>query len=279
MNLFHNRTHYRKNLRVALREPVRVQLEGEESWQEAWTRDLSSGGMLLSWDRAPMAGKHLKIELTLEEMPAPRQLTGLIRRLRGDPESPVDARYLVAVNFLDLRDPMRCELREHVMRLINQIVEGMQEFPAFHSLSEFDLVTLASVCHRIKLSAGQVLLRQGDEARSLFIVSSGRVKLLGRSKQGSGSETVEIAGQGQIFGEVSTLTGLPHDLDIEALEDAELLALPRGGMDYLKRALPDTALRLMDVFMRFTGMRLRRMTRRAFEPVSLSDSRLPILRQ
>ena len=63
---------------------------------------------------------------------------------------------------------------------MSELVERMQDFPAFDKLSEFDLVTLASVCHRLKLPAGETLLRQGDEARSLFVVSSGRVKLLGR---------------------------------------------------------------------------------------------------
>lgn len=269
MQRFGLRTRYRKDLRVALRVPVQFEIEGSPGLVDAWTRDLSSGGMLLSSTRAPSTGKCLHLNLALNGLGAPLALRGLVRRLRGDPESLDTPRYLIAIGFLDLADAARNELRHCVMRLVGDLVQRMQEFPAFDKLSEFDLVTLASVCHGIELAAGTTLLRQGDEARSLFVVTKGRVKLLGRRGEGE-SETVEIAGQGQIFGEVSTLTGLPHDLDIEALEDAEMLSLPRGGLEYLKAALPDTALRLMDVFMRFAGMRLRRMTRRAFGPLSMS---------
>ena len=49
----------------------RAARRGERTWQEAWTRDLSSGGMLLSWEKAPMAGKHVDIEMRLEGMAAP----------------------------------------------------------------------------------------------------------------------------------------------------------------------------------------------------------------
>jgi CRP-like cAMP-binding protein len=268
MSDYEARLHHRKDLRVALRVPMRFRVEDQGPEFEAWTRDLSSGGMLFSCPKAPGTGRQLEVRFRIREGEKEQKMRGLVRRLRGDPESLDSPRYLVAVNFIKMSDPARAALRRRVMDLVCELVEHMQEFPAFAKLSEFDLVTLASVCHSLSLGAGETLLRQGDEARSLFVVTKGRVKLLGR-RVDQDSETVEIAGQGQIFGEVSTLTGLPHDLDIEALQDAELLALPREGLEYLKRSLPDTALRLMDVFMRFAGMRLRRMTRRAFSPVSL----------
>ncbi len=262
------RSHFRKELRIAIRFPVEFRSEDGGTAYQAMSRDLSSGGILLSATKAPAAGSRVKLSFHVGHESRLVQTHGIVRRLRLDPETEDEARYLIAVGFDEQSEAMVKHLRRIVMDLILGMVERIHDFPAFRGLTEYDLVTLASVCHLIDLEGGELLARQGDEAQSLFVVSEGLVRL---SHRGEGEEKgqVEVAGKGQIFGEVSALTGLPHDLDIEALESTELIALPRAGLDHLKSTQPETALRLMDVFMRFTGIRLRRITRRMFSPITM----------
>jgi CRP-like cAMP-binding protein len=148
-----------------------------------------------------------------------------------------------------------------VMELTMDLLQTFKDLPAFSRLNQLDLMAITSVAHRRKLPAGSILARQGDEAKSLFIVEKGLVKLCGPGSL-EGFSSVEIAGVGQIFGEVSALVGLPHDLEITSLEPTCLIAIPKDGLNWLRQRHPESALRLMDTLFRATGMKLRRITRK-----------------
>ncbi len=251
----------RKDQRVAVSRPVKVRQQDGTLVPGCVIRNLSAGGMLFTSPRALFLGDPLTLQFRIEEGAPELELSASISRVVPSEDFYEEPRFQIAVSFPRVSAVRQRQLRRLVMDLTMQLVERMRDFPAFRSMTEFDLLALAGVCHRISLEAGEVLARQGDEARSLFIVHSGVVKLTGGGREGGG-ESVEVACAGQVFGEVSALIGLPHDLDIAALEDTCLIALSRDGLAFLKRTHPDTALRMLEVIHRFTGMRLRRLTRR-----------------
>ena len=71
-----------------------------------------------------------------------------------------------------------------------------------------------------------------------------------------------------MFGEVSALLDLPHNLDIIAEIETELLAIPRASLQFLRDLNPNLTLALYEIFVGFMGRRLRKLTSRVFTPLN-----------
>jgi CRP-like cAMP-binding protein len=189
---------------------------------------------------------------------------GKVRRMGLEREG------LVAIVFENMSDTETARLRECVMkRALSQIIY-LSQFPAFRDLSDLDLLALTSVCHELHLKSGVHVAKFGDEADSVFLIKRGAVRLL--SPQSPDGETepteVEVARAGQLFGEASALLKLPHNLDVVAIEDTELLLIPAAAMVYLRDHHPSLAVSLYEIFAAFMGRRIRRLTGRLFSPLS-----------
>ncbi len=68
---------------------------------------------------------------------------------------------------------------------------------------------------------GEALLRKGDQGRALFAVAAGAVRVV------TGSERDVVLGAGEVFGEMSLLSGLAVSARVEALGETRLWVLPR----------------------------------------------------
>lgn len=84
-----------------------------------------------------------------------------------------------------------------------------------------------------KASIGDVLFREGEPVRGLFLLASGSVRLsLGKNGR---SITYRVARPKYILGLPATLLHRPYSLTAEVLEDAEFYFVPsRNAMDYLR---------------------------------------------
>jgi predicted acylesterase/phospholipase RssA/CRP-like cAMP-binding protein len=86
--------------------------------------------------------------------------------------------------------------------------------------------TLAEIAHRLRavsVRAGEVVIRQGDPADRLYLVRSGRLRVL--VDQDDGLRVVRELGAGAAIGELSLLTGAPRSATVQAVRDSELLEL------------------------------------------------------
>ena len=94
----------------------------------------------------------------------------------------------------------------------------------FQSLNPHDSEHLAASLKHRSLKKGEALFRKGDEGTSLYIVKSGSVKIVLPSDMGD-EVTPAILSEGDVFGEMALLDGMPRSADVVALESSELLAL------------------------------------------------------
>ncbi len=86
------------------------------------------------------------------------------------------------------------------------------------------LTRAANSLKPLMYEAGRMVVRQGDEGDSLFLISRGRVGVwVGDGKREG--QLVATLGRGQIFGEMSLLTGARRLATVRTLEDSELLML------------------------------------------------------
>ncbi len=116
----------------------------------------------------------------------------------------------------------------HIDRIYNRHTMKPEAFlrsvQLFQSLSAADGERLAASLKRRSLKKGEALFRKGDEGTSLYIVKSGSVKIVLPSHMGD-EVAAAILSEGDCFGELSLLDGMPRSADVVALEASELLAL------------------------------------------------------
>ena len=76
---------------------------------------------------------------------------------------------------------------------------------------------------------GSVIISEGEPGTSMYVITSGEVKVYTRGTKGS----VYLAklGEGEFFGEVSVLTGKPRTATITASRRTELLRLDKEKLD------------------------------------------------
>jgi len=100
----------------------------------------------------------------------------------------------------------------------------------------------------VALEAGQVLFREGDAGDSLYVVVTGRIRMLAGAP---GAESaIGDLGPGELLGEMALLTGEPRSATIVAVRDTELYRLSTDSAErYLFNEAP-VARRIMTVLAR-----------------------------
>jgi CRP/FNR family transcriptional regulator, cyclic AMP receptor protein len=111
---------------------------------------------------------------------------------------------------------------------------------------------------------GQVVFTRGDPSDTLFVVISGRVKVVVRSADG-GELTLTIIQPGGVFGELGIADGGPRSADADALDECQLLLVPLETVQGICALEPPVVLALLNS----TTATLRRLTEAASDLVFL----------
>jgi CRP-like cAMP-binding protein len=118
------------------------------------------------------------------------------------------------------------------------------KIPMFEYLDAGELKRLYSLCAKENISKGDYIFMECDSPRNLYVVSSGEVKLLKQTEDGR-ETIVEMAYEGEIFGEEAIFDGQPYPMTAQALSDAELLSISRSDFFSFLRDNPDLALEII----------------------------------
>lgn len=112
--------------------------------------------------------------------------------------------------------------------------ELLREIGLFGALSDETLAYLCHVLSPMTVAPGDVVFREGDAGRDLFVVLSGELEVLKRSKTG-GDARVAMLGIHDWFGEMSLLDVLPRSATVRALAAGTLLRVTAADLDALYR--------------------------------------------
>jgi CRP-like cAMP-binding protein len=88
--------------------------------------------------------------------------------------------------------------------------------PMLALLPEPQLERLAAESEQVRLSAGDVVFREGDPGDRFYVVEEGEVEIAGKS-----------FGPGEAFGEIALLRDLPRTATVTATSDVILRAIKR----------------------------------------------------
>src|SRR5688572_12294300 len=109
------------------------------------------------------------------------------------------------------------------------IVSGNQLMcsPVFSALPETALDRLASAARQREYKRGQIILHADDPAVAVYIIASGRVKIVRAMEEGE-QALIRMLGTGEIFGELALLDDCPYSNTVVALEGTITYILERG---------------------------------------------------
>jgi CRP/FNR family transcriptional regulator, cyclic AMP receptor protein len=140
----------------------------------------------------------------------------------------------------------------------------LRQTDLLRSVPPEDLAAVAAASRVRRFGRGQVVFTAGDRNDALFLVISGRVKVVVHSADG-GELTLTVIQPGGMFGEIGIGDGGPRSADAETLEECRLLFVPREVIEDLCSRLPSVARALMSS----TAASIRRLTEAASDLVFL----------
>jgi CRP-like cAMP-binding protein len=106
----------------------------------------------------------------------------------------------------------------------NPRLQLLKNVVLFKDLSWRELAMVDSLMHARNYIADEVIFDEGEEGQGLFLVLSGRVKII--LPADAGSALIEL-GPGAFFGEVALLDQSVRTAQARAIEDSQIVALFR----------------------------------------------------
>jgi CRP/FNR family cyclic AMP-dependent transcriptional regulator len=133
----------------------------------------------------------------------------------------------------------------------------LKSVPLFGGFAEDQLRTLATMVTYRSANRGSAVVHEGDTTDSLYIILSGRLKVM--MGEADGKEVIlGIIGPGEFFGEMSLIDDNPRSASVVAIEHCELLTVTKQAF---KKCLVENVPLAMAV-MRVLVRRLRQANRK-----------------
>ena len=158
-----------------------------------------------------------------------------------------------------LLDALRPALRRHRLWM------ALHMSDAFRHLDVAALIDLESAFELVSLYSGEVVMREGDPGNDMFVVVSGRLRVVSRS---NGAEvTVAELGAGETVGEMSVISNEPRSATVYAIRDSQLARLTTARFEGLLERQPRATFHMVTSRL---AARLRDRSSAARQPVSIS---------
>ncbi len=118
-------------------------------------------------------------------------------------------------------------------------VQHLAGISLFEGCSKKELEKVASAGDEILMTAGSVIVDQGQTGREAFVVLSGKVEVT-RSKR-----KVADLGPGAVVGELSLLDHGPRTATVTCVTDCELLVIDQRNFRAVLQEVPTMAVKLL----------------------------------
>lgn len=114
-------------------------------------------------------------------------------------------------------------------------LESLKRIELFAGISTEALTGLAALMTDVTFKKNSAVINQGDSTRSLFIITSGRLKVFANNEDGA--QTIfTFLGAGDFFGELSLLDDAPRSASVVAVEESKGFRLTHKNFEsFLKQ--------------------------------------------
>ncbi len=100
------------------------------------------------------------------------------------------------------------------------IAGRLRRFSIFRMLDQDDVKEIVALLKLKKYEAGEIVIRSGDPGRQLYIIVAGKVAVLGED-----DIRIDVIGAGEVFGEMSLISGGPAGASIKVMEPSRILSI------------------------------------------------------
>lgn len=104
----------------------------------------------------------------------------------------------------------------------------------FNCLNDLEIRQLLEAGYRKRLPAQEVLFKEGDAGDAFYVILEGSVEVFAESLK----KQLAVLSQGQFFGEISLMLGIPRSASVRATEDTLLFAIDHDGFQKLLHRSP-----------------------------------------
>jgi CRP/FNR family transcriptional regulator len=127
--------------------------------------------------------------------------------------------------------------------------EMLKNVPIFSELGRRDLERLSKLMVPRAVKAGEVIIKEGDQAAGFFVISAGKVEVV-RGVDRPDAQVLNTLGPGDFFGEMALFEGFPRVASVRATEDTECLAMTRWDFMAEMKNHPEIAVSMLPVLVR-----------------------------
>lgn len=112
-------------------------------------------------------------------------------------------------------------------------IEELRNVRLFSHLSDDALKGLSERLRLYRYRKGNIVMREGDIGRSMYIIRSGQVEVVSESQSRSPDKVIAEFGPGEPVGELALLLGRRRSASVRVVIDAELWELRKNDLDQL----------------------------------------------
>jgi len=123
----------------------------------------------------------------------------------------------------------------------NEYHEYLKRVPLFRELDSRELDAVGAVVTDLRFNAGDVLIRQGNSAHEMFIVTVGELEVTR-----DGTHIADI-GPGSFAGEMAVLARTQRNSTVTAKTDVEVLHIDGRSLQALFADVPEIAVKMLPV--------------------------------
>lgn len=113
-----------------------------------------------------------------------------------------------------------------------ETVAFLQQQPLFGGVDDQAMGRILPLLREMNFAAGEVIVHEGEDGDSLFVICRGSVEILKSSDPADGQAGKRIAtlGVGDVFGEMELIDMQRRSASVRALEPVSALALSNGDL-------------------------------------------------
>ncbi len=150
------------------------------------------------------------------------ELASLWQRRRPDParETPQPSQEVAAV---EMDQPASLSLNNLTLRNL------LRKVSYFDQCSDAELLHLIEYGYRQVYPMGQLVCREGEPGDSFYIILKGSVEIFSHRVE----QYIATLNEGEFFGEMSLLLGIPRSATVRTLEDSVLFVIERNDLQRL----------------------------------------------
>jgi MFS family permease len=130
----------------------------------------------------------------------------------------------------------------------DQELRRIARLPIFAGLSAARVESALRQLAPLTVAAGDVVIRQGDEADRFHVIVSGRFDVSRATEPGSTPQHLRVLGPNEVFGELGLLRREPRSATVTALEDGLLFSMERDAFLAMVGARTSVSDRLLALY-------------------------------